>query len=422
MSVLIVCLPSRERLGPRAPAGEAAAWRLPAQWAYVYSADDRGVTQTGEAAPALLPRAERVVLRLSESDLSWHRVTVPKAPSGRLRAALMGVMEDLLLDEEDALHLALGPQAVPGRPGWVAVTQRPRLQAALAALEAHGLSVQAVVAAAWPQAESVRVHVQGSPAPAPGLPGLQPSAWATVAGPDGVVCVDLSGGWARGGLPSADSAARWTASPAAVALAERWLGAAVPMLSDAEWALEAAAGSVNLRQFDLAAQARGTRALRGLGRTLLSRPWRPVRLGLLTLLGLNLVGLNVEAWQQRQALVERRLAMDTLLRTTHPGVRTVLDAPLQMQREGERLRTAAGKPGDSDFEVLLAAAAAAWPDGLGPAPVLQFEPGRLRLGAPGWGDAQLQQFQQRLGVAGLQADLAEAQVSVRAAAARGVNP
>ena len=52
-----------------------------------------------------------------------------------------------------------------------------------------------------------------------------------------------------------------------------------------------------------------------------------------------------------------RDSVDALL--THPQVRAVLDAPLQMARENDLLRASAGRPGDTDLEPLLQAAATA---------------------------------------------------------------
>lgn len=104
--------------------------------------------------------------------------------------------------------------------------------------------------------------------------------------------------------------------------------------------------------------------------------------------------------------------MGALLQAAHPGVKLVYDAPVQMQRETDRLRAAAGRPGDGDLEVLVGAAAAAWPDGQGPVQTLKFESGRLILAAPGWGEPQLAQFRDRLKPAGLQVELAEGRVTV----------
>ena len=50
-----------------------------------------------------------------------------------------------------------------------------------------------------------------------------------------------------------------------------------------------------------------------------------------------------------------------------------------MQRETQALRTLAGKPGDSDLEPMLQAAAAAWPNERPPVENLRFEPGKLTL-------------------------------------------
>jgi len=418
MSVLVVQLPPRDRLRARSPGADAAGgWRLPQEWSFVLSSDGRTVAQSGQAALSLLPRADSLVLVLAEADVGWHRVSIPRAPAARLRAALAGVMEEALLDDGEALHFALGPGAVAGRVGWVAVTHRPWLQAALTALEGAGRSVERVLAASLPSAaatDPARGHFFIADTGNEALP------WLTLARAEGVVCLCLAGGLARALLPAAGEAVRWTATPAAAAAAERWLGTPVPLQSDAERALEALQGAVNLRQFDLAARHRGSRALRAGARRFLSAEWRPVRLGLAVILGLNLVGLNAYAWQQQEVTSSLRQAMTDLLRATHPGVRAVLDAPLQMQRETERLRAAAGRAGDTDLEVLLAVAAAAWPDGLGPVQTLQFESGQLTLAAPGWAEAQQAQFRERLRSAGYAAEFAEGRLTVTRAPARGL--
>ena len=413
MTVLALLLPPRVRLGARLAGHEAAnGLRLPGDWSFAFSADGRSVSQTGTAAPALLPRADHLVLVLAEADVSWHRVDIPKAPAARLRAALLGVMEERLLEDDEALHFALAPGAVPGQPGWVAVTHKPWLSAALQALENAGLSIERVATASLPS-DAARGHFFIEEADAEALP------WLALARAEGACCLRL-GGLARALQPADISAVRWTATPAAATAAERWLGAPVALMTEAERALEAVQSPLNLRQFDLAARHRGTRALREWGKRFLSTEWRPVRVGLAALVALQLVGLNVYAWQQRQAISAKRLAMNDLLKAAHPGVRAVLDAPLQMQRETERLRAAAGKPGDSDLEALLSAAALAWPDGLGPAQSLRFEAGRLTVSAVGFAEPQLSQFRQRLRESGYSAELADGRITVaRAAPARG---
>ena len=405
MSLLALHPPSRARLGARSAPDAAAAGSQPAAFGWVLSPDGLAVAATGHAAANALPRADRTVLVLDDADVAWHLIEVPKAPPARLRAALAGAMEELLLDEEQALHQALGPGAVPGRSGWVAVMHRGWLASALAALESAGVEVDAVVPSSRPREHTVGHFVDDAVAPdaAPVL---------VLERRDGVACLRTDGTLARALLPGAEEPVRWTATPAAAAAAERWLGQPVAVLTEAERRLAACREAVDLRQFDLAPRHRGLRALRDVGRRLQGPHWRWARRGLVALVVVQVVGLNAWAWRQEQAVAERRQAMNELLRGTHPGVRSVLDAPLQMQRETERLRAAAGKPGDADFEVLVGAAAAAWPDGAGPAPTLRFEPGRLTLAAPGWGEAQMRQFAERLRGAGFATETADGRVSV----------
>lgn len=403
-------LAPRERLSSRT-ADASPHPKLPGEFEFVFSSDGRAVTQTGQAAPALLPQAHQAVLLLADGDVSWHLIDIPRAPPARLRAALAGAMEELLLDDDEAQHLALATSAVPGQRGWVAVVNKPWLSAALAALEAAGVTVERVLSAQSP-GELAQGHFFAT------QQGKDGGVALALAGADGVACLRL-GGLARALLPAANDSIRYTATPAAAAAAEGWLGAPVQMLSAAERALDAARGPGNLRQFDLALRSRGRLALRDALRGLRSPEWRPVRWGLVALVALQLVGLNVWAWQQRQALDDRKQAMTALLRDSFPSVRAVLDPPVQMQRETDRLRAAAGRPGDTDLEVLLAAAAAAWPDNQGPVQSLQFESGRLVLSAPGWGEPELAQFRTRLRSAGYAAELAEGRITVARLSAKG---
>ena len=410
MSVLVILMPPRERLSSRS-ADAAPGLRLPPEFEFVFSADGRSATRSGHAAPALLPKADQAVLVLAGGDVSWHRIDIPKAPAARMRAALAGAMEELLLDDDDVQHLALAADAVPGQSGWVAVVNKPWLMGALTLLEGAGQPVDRALPLLSP-AEPAHAHFFAT------HEGVDGGVALALCSADGVACLRL-GGLARALMPAAPAAMRCTATPAAAVAAERWLGAPVQMLSAAERALEAAQGPGNLRQFDLARRSRGLRALLDALRRLRSPEWRPVRWGLAALVALQLVGLNAWAWQQRQALDERKLAMNALLRDTFPSVRTVLDAPVQMQRETDRLRAAAGRPGDADLEVLLGAAAAAWPDNQGPVQALQFEAGRLVLSAPGWGEPELSQFRARLRSAGFGAELADGRITVARISARG---
>jgi general secretion pathway protein L len=410
MSLLVVLLPPAERLAAQNAAGAAeTAGRLPAEWPYVLSADGRHPSSQGQVAVSLLPRADQMVLVLAEADLSWHEIDIPKAPAARLRSALAGVMEEALLDDEAKLHFALGAGAVAGQRGWVAVTDERRLRRVLEALEQGGRTVDRVVPAAEPGAWRGHFHAgshAGSHADGTTVSDDE-HPWLTLAGPQGVFTARLSGGLARSRLAALDAGAvRWTAAPAAAASAEQLLGAQVMLQSDAARALEAGQSVCNLRQFDLAVRHRGSRALVDGLRQFFSASWRPVRIALVSLLAVQLLGLNAYAWTQRQALAAKREAMDQLVRTAHPGVKIVLPAALQMQRETDRLRAAAGRPGPGDLESMLGAAAAAWPDGAGPAAALRFEGGNLTLTAA-WPEPQSQQFRERIRALGYTAELSE---------------
>jgi len=422
MTVLVILIPARRRLEARSALGSAAeagaGVRVAAEFPYVLSTDGNAPASIGSAAPALLPRADRVVAVLSDTDVSWHRIDVPKAPAARLRAALAGAMEEALLDDDAAVHFALGPLAEPGQSGWVAVMNRPWLVATLAELDRHGVRVDKLVPASTPEA-TVSGHFHIDEADADAGDDVVPTL--VLGGPDGVVCMRLQGQLARALLPASSSPdaapPRWTATPAAAAAAEHWLDSPVTVLGDAERALQAARSDLDLRQFDLVPRHRGMQALREAARGLLKPEWRPVRWGLAALVGLQIVGLNAWAWQQQRAIEQRQQAMVDLLKRSHPQVRAVLDAPVQMQRETEQLRARAGRPGEGDLELLLAAAAAAWPDGQPPVQTLRFESGRLTLAAPDWDDNLLQAFRERLRPTGYAAELAEGRVTLSRATA-----
>ena len=236
--------------------------------------------------------------------------------------------------------------------------------------------------------------------------------------PDGVLVLRPSGGLAHHWLAAAGDGGEtsWSAEPAAAAAAEQELGHSVEVIAAPEAALRSARSDWNFRQFELAARPRGIRALRKVWHELASPAWRPMRWAAMILLLVNLIGLNAWAWLQRSALAERQKAQVTLLQSTFPNVRAVLDAPVQMQRETEQLRSKAGKPGDTDLEPMLQAVASAWPEGRR-LEALKFEPGQLSVSVEGWPEEQVEQVRARLQPAGWQVVRDGSQLSIRRAAA-----
>jgi general secretion pathway protein L len=396
MSTLVIQLPARARLrsgadGAPAPARDGVA----AELAYVLTPDGLVVARHGRTSAALLPKADSVVAVLADTDVSWHRITVPKAPAARLSAAIAGVLEEQLLEEPRSMHLALAPGAVGGQSAWVAAVDKAWLTAELRALEKAGLHVERAVPMSWPE-DTPMGHFSaafGADASAP-----MQLTWSDA---NGVAAISVSGALARQMLPIwAAQPARWSAHPAVAAPAERWLGRGVLVQGDEQRLLQAVRSLWNLRQFDMAPRNRGALAARDAWRRYRSAAWRPVRWGLGALVALQVLGLNLWAWHQQRLIDDKRMATTQLLRSTHPQVRTVLDAPVQMERETDALRSAAGRVGDGDFETILGIVAAAWPDGQPPLATLKFDNGRLSFGASGWAEAQIAQFRAQLASSG----------------------
>ena len=402
MSFLIVRIAARSRLHARSQAPAAADRPSPGtEYTYALSPDGLVLQGQGHCAASLLPKADTVIAVLADADVGWHRITLPKAPSARLRAAITGVIEEGLLDDAEATHLAVAPQASAGEPTWIAAVNKAWLVSELAALERADVFVDRVAPSSWPD-DPPTGHFSADNG---GENGVYNSASAAMAGtvsltwshPDGVATLSLQGGLARAVFkPEVTASARFSASPDAASAAEQWLGAPVNVMSTAQRALQASRTLWDLRQFDLARRNRGTRALRDSMKKFFSPDWRPVRLGLVGMALFNVLGLNLWAWHQESQQTQRRVAMTKVLQTTFPQVRAVLDAPLQMQREVQTLRAAAGKPSDTDLEPMLQAAASAWPADRPPLDAMSFEAGRLTLPGTGWTDAQIVEFRGRL--------------------------
>jgi general secretion pathway protein L len=392
MSTLVILLPTR----PRLSGAESASPREPrikagAEMAYVLTPDGLNITRHGRASAAMLPKADSAVVVLAEADVSWQRLTLPKAPPSRLRAAIAGALEEHLLEDTDSLHFALAPGFAAGQNGYVAVVEKAWLKAELSALDKAGVAVERAVPMAWP--EDTPLGHFGAPSGDDAAAPMQ-LTWSDA---NGVVCMGVHGALARQMLPQwLSQPARWTAHPAVAAPAERWLGSSTMVLTDEQRLLQAMRSLWNLLQFDLAPKHRGTVALRDAMRRWKSASWRPVRWGVAALVALQVVGLNAWAWHQERQVTAKREAMNALLRTTHPQVRAILDAPAQMVRETDLLRAAAGRTGEGDLETLLGVAATAWPNGQPPLQMLKFDNGRLSFARAGWTDDQVNQFRSQI--------------------------
>ena len=412
MSTLVVQIPPRPRLRSTAGGANAEASGLTTDYSYVTSPDGLALEAQGRSPAALMPKATTVIAVLADADVSWHRIILPRAPAARLRAALGGVLEEALLEDGDDVHLALAPAATPGLPTWVAAVSRRWLRAELAALEKADVFVDRVVPMAWPDDPPIGHFAETEVDPGSTAHGIA-LHWAH---PDGVASVRLQGGLARALVPSpAPAETRWSATPGAVAAAEQWLGGPVRVMAPGQRLLQAARSLWNLRQFDLARRTRGGRALRDSARKFFGPRWRPVRIGIAALVVAQILGLNLWAWHQRNAIEAKQLAMQSLVKATYPNVSlqdVQRDADAVMQRETQALRTLAGKPGDADLEPMLQAAASAWPADRPPVDTMRFETGRLTLAAPGWSDTQIAHFRSLLRTSGWVVEATEGRLTL----------
>lgn len=354
MSKLLLCLPSD-------------AHSANTSYGYALTHDGSALSAKGSAALTLLPSLERgseVVAVLPACRLSWHSVELPKgvgSGSPRLRAVLENLLEDQLLDEPSRLHLALlsGPSGF-----WVAACDRAWLSSHLQALESAGRSAYRLVAEFAPETRDQQIYITGE----------LDNAELILTGRDvqGVLRLPLSAtallllpptNGEPGSLDYAQ-AAPVLAEPAVAALAEQLLERKVGLLTRELLWLDAARSDWDLAQFEFAnsGRTRNLRRLSLLGVDLLRSPgWRPARWGFVLLLLGNVIGLNAWAWKEQSAQGLQRDAINSALTQTFPQVQLVIDAPLQMEREVNRLRLATGAVSGRDLEPMLAALATVLP-------------------------------------------------------------
>lgn len=362
MSSLLVSLP----LEPATSATE---------WAYAATPDGRTLADHGKSPAALLPlprgAGAEVVALVPAQALSWHRVVLPKgmAPgTPRLRAALEGLLEEELLDETEAVHLALQPGARAGESAWVAICDRAWLRNALQLLEAAGRGATRIVPEFAPEGAAA-LAVIGDPE--------QPMVVAS--SEDGVLVLPLSSA-ALPLLPDLPEEAPRFTEPAVAGLAEQLLQRKLTLQQAPQRWLQAARTRWDLAQFEFASSSR-TRALKklaaGWGEVLRGAAWQPARWAAALLVAVNLAGLNAWAWKERASLEDKREAVRRTLKETFPQVRVIVDAPVQMEREVAALRQQTGVASARDLDALLGALAVALPAGRTPA-ALEYGNGELR--------------------------------------------
>ena len=353
MSRLVLQLPVGPRPGP-----------LP----YVRLETGASAADHGQAQPALLPTAGATIGVWPAEQLTLLGLQLPAMPAARLQAALAGTLEDRLLGDVALQHLAAAPREEDGSLRWAACCEREALRQALDLLEQAGREVARVV-------------------PEPAL--LEPG-WACLQRLDEqrvrLLWRDTSGeaGWLH--LQQQDSAAACPQRPLGVLvepgledLAAQWLGAGVAQQTcdRAQWLARAADCAWDLRQFELAPRAAAQRAWYVLREQAATPAWRRVAWLAGTLVGLELIGLNLHAAQLRRRQAALELQLQTTVAQAIPGAPAVLDPAVQMRRALDQARQRTGAPTGDGLEVLMGRAALLL-GGARPL-ALDFHPGRLSL-------------------------------------------
>lgn len=342
MSTLVILMPRRDRASPpdgRTPQNFADA--QPTEWPYALSRDGLGIDEEGLAAAGRLPAAERVVLVLHDDDVAWLPVRLPKVPASRMRDALAGALEDQILEETGAVHLAVAKsRAAGGGPQWAAAINKPWLTRRIEELRKAGVHVDAAVTSCEP-GPSMAAHASL---------GDDGALVIAVSGPQGVVTWGAgAGGWKS----RLAQGAAWSVEPAAAqALAALGLGPA-RLLRGSERALAAAAQGTDLLQFELAPELKASRAVRSLFALTADRRLRAAKAGLAVLVLVHLAGVNFHAWQAGQEVQRMRERAEQMLRASFPSVTTVIDPLAQMEREVRMLRLSAGQPEPADFDAWI---------------------------------------------------------------------
>lgn len=361
------------------------------------------------ATASLLPLADRqteVVALLPVAALSWHRVEIPPGlhkQVARLQPALQGLLEDRLLDDPAQLHMALQPNWKDTSSPWVAVCERSWLSEHLQALEQAGLTVHRIVPelnplSAAPFSAQLQLTALGD----------TESGWLWMSHPErGVWGHPMQALRAHGkglGLSEQDKQSiDIQAEPGAVAWVSDILDRPARLMPPGQHWLASMAADWDLAQFDFKANARSRQMKvwqRAASTFWHSATWRPVRWGVWVLLAGQLIGLNAWAWKTRADWQAQQQNWSQILRETFPKTQVVVDAPLQMAKEVERLRQASGQLHASDLESMLSSLGQAMPEGLAPPEQWVYQSGQLRLPHFKPGNTEQQALQKSLAARG----------------------
>lgn len=353
------------------------------QYHYIVSEDGQRASSEGQASLSLLPatsRASQVTAVIPSAQLSWHSVTLPpglnvqsRRQQARIRAVLDGLLEEKLLDDPASLHLALDTSSATGDTCWVAACDKQWLQSHLQALDAQGHAARRLVPEQWPTAQP-QLFLWGDSGAAQisatGLDG-QSTLFTLPQQADSALLQQL--------LTRLPEDLPIQAEPQHMRLAESWQRPA-SIFTAAQRLLRSNSYAGDLAQFDLdfGGSTRTKRLLLNAWQSFAKAPqWRAARWAAIVAIVAQLIGLNAWAYKENRAIAQRQQQSKQVLQTTFPNVPVIVDAPVQMQRELDLLRSNSGALSASDLEALLASSAAI--SGVQNAKSLQFQDKQLRI-------------------------------------------
>ncbi len=311
---------------------------------------------SGYATLANLPRTEACELVLPAETVLLTRATLPRGSKQKMRQLLAYAIEDQLMAEPDAVHVAAGPMLADGQT-TLAVVDKAWLTRMLARLNEAGLRPRS----AWPETL---------------LPTLPADGWVMVwDGRSGFLRSGEHAGMTLDGGSSTQPPAALVLSVAEARTAEmlphhlllRLRGDTPPPDVEA-WshvlgvAVEVGVGWTPLTHPDVIRG--GIDLLQGaFAPAGAARDWWPslrlplILAGLIVLLQIG--ATTAEWWQLNREKHQLQSTMEKRFRETFPDARVVVNAPLQMQRKLAELRGPTGQMLPSDFLPLLSRTAAA---------------------------------------------------------------
>ncbi|MEG2975444.1 MAG: type II secretion system protein GspL [Comamonas sp.] len=376
-----------------------------AEYLYIVSDDGQSAQRSGQASATLLPasgRTTQVTAVIPASRLSWHNITLPpglnvqsRRQQARVRAVLEGLLEEKLLDDASTLHLALDSTPA-GQNYWVAACDKTWLQSHLQLLESSGHVANRLVPEQWPSASAQLL-----------LWGDNGNAQLSVTGLDGQATLAT--------LPLRADASLLhpllsrlpedlpvLAEPQLARAAEA-LQRPVNIFTAAQRLLHSASYTGDLAQFDLdlGGSTRAKRRLLDAWQSFAKAPqWRAARWATGIAIVAQLIGLNAWAFKENRSIAERQQQAKQVLQTTFPHVPVIVDAPVQMQRELDVLRSNSGALSAADLEALLAASATI--SSMPNAKSLQYQDKQLRITGLDLNPEALSDAQQSLEASGYQ--------------------